>query len=222
MIGLAAMAWVCLASCTPSAGGADHLSPSGSALGPDSSSQFGSVPLVVGVSNATAGTSPSTQAPSSPSSMPSSRARSVPDRRASQLSVSVEGRQTGPTNGTENVVLQFLNVSRAACWLGGLPRLSATTLAGESHALKFEASRSSAYASQYPADGPGPVRPGLYGALHLTVGYDPSSCPSSPPRYRTLIVELETRQVLSMSFPAALERSGCLGGEGEIGPVTHP
>jgi hypothetical protein len=137
MIGLAAMAWVFLASCTPSAGGADHLSPSGSALGPDSSSQFGSVPLVVGVSNATAGTSPSTQAPSSPSSMPSSRARSVPDCRASQLSVSVEGRQTGPTNGTENVVLQFLNVSRAACWLGGLPRLSATTLAGESHALKF-------------------------------------------------------------------------------------
>ena len=138
---------------------------------------------------------------------------------AAQLRPSVDTSRTGPTAGTENVVLRFENTGVAPCWLTGLPALTATTASGKVVPLHFHASSDPAVADPDPVAGPGAVAPHQFGALHLTVGLPPA-CTRSLPHYAALHIKLRAGQIVSLPYPSQLALGGCLGYEGPIGPAT--
>lgn len=138
--------------------------------------------------------------------------------RADALTMSMDKSRTGPTNGTENVVLLLRNRSGSACWLGAVPTLSGVTAAGGVVRLGFHPSADPAYANPSPASGPGVLRPGRYGAVHVTLFLKPA-CTSKGAEYSKLRLQLGGSSTADMSYPSEMSLSGCLGDIAEAGPI---
>jgi hypothetical protein len=131
-----------------------------------------------------------------------------------QLEPSIDSERTGPTAGTEQVVILFQNVSDSACWLSGIPVVGGVSVAtGIVTSLKLFESTDNSYE-------PGVILPGSYGVVRLWVGLN--NCPGPPVVYSELNIAVSEGQYVRMPVPGQLAslEMGCVGDIGHAGPWT--
>lgn len=138
---------------------------------------------------------------------------------ASNLTATLDPARTGPTAGTENVVIILHNSSATGCRLGGLVSLEGLDATGAATPLAFHPSLDPGVANPGPAAGPGEVLPGKDGALHLTLALNNCSTPGA--KYRHLQIKLASGSALVMSFPNELAATGCYGYAAQPGPIPN-
>lgn len=136
---------------------------------------------------------------------------------ASNLTAALDPARTGPTAGTENVVIILHNSSATGCRLGGLVSLTGLNASGAATPLAFRPSLDPGVANPGPAVGPGEVMPGKDGALHITLALNNCSTPGV--KYRHLQIKLASGSALVMPFPNELAATGCYGYAAQPGPI---
>jgi hypothetical protein len=136
---------------------------------------------------------------------------------SSNLTATLDPARTGPTAGTENVVIILHNSSTSGCRLGGLVALKGLNATGAATPLAFHPSLDPGVADPSPATGPGEVMPGKDGALHITLALNNCSTPGAT--YRHLQIKLASGSALVMPFPNELAATGCYGYAAQPGPI---
>ncbi|HEY1489133.1 MAG TPA: hypothetical protein VGF84_23710 [Micromonosporaceae bacterium] len=130
------------------------------------------------------------------------------------MTVKVNTAHTGEVSGRENVVFDLRNTAKSACEFDGYPKLVVLHGTGLID-LKFPQARTE---FSNGVAGPGPIPAG--GIARFTATIAITGCSKAAKHYPKLGIELPGVQLMQLTYPAQLARSGCPLSVTKIGPVT--